>query len=45
MKIEMLRIKNFKVFKDVEMLDIPNFCVIVGANSIEKVHYLTYLVF
>jgi predicted ATPase len=36
MKIETLRIKNFKAFKDVEMLDIPNFCVIVGANGTGK---------
>ena len=36
MKIETLRIKNFKAFKDVEMLDIPNFCVIVGANGSGK---------
>jgi predicted ATPase len=36
MKIEALRIKNFKAFKDVEMLDIPNFCVIVGANGTGK---------
>ncbi len=36
MKIEALRIKNFKAFKDVEMLDIPAFCVIVGANGAGK---------
>ncbi|MCD2451083.1 AAA family ATPase [Methylicorpusculum oleiharenae] len=36
MKIETLRIKNFKAFKDVEMLDIPSFCVIVGANGTGK---------
>lgn len=36
MKIESLRIKNFKAFKDVEMLDIPNFCIIVGANGTGK---------
>ena len=36
MKIETLRIKNFKAFKDVEMLDIPTFCVIVGANGTGK---------
>jgi predicted ATPase len=36
MKIETLRIKNFKAFKDVEMVDIPNFCVIVGANGAGK---------
>jgi predicted ATPase len=36
MKIETLRIQNFKAFKDVEMVDIPNFCVIVGANVTGK---------
>ena len=36
MKIEALRIKNFKAFKDVEMQDIPAFCVIVGANGTGK---------
>jgi predicted ATPase len=36
MKIETLRIQNFKAFKDVEMVDIPNFCVIVGANGTGK---------
>lgn len=36
MKIESLRIKNFKLFKDVEMVDIPDFCIIVGANGTGK---------
>jgi predicted ATPase len=36
MKIEALRVKNFKAFKDVEMQDIPAFCVIVGANGTGK---------
>ena len=36
MKIEYLRLKNFKAFKDAEMQDIPNFCVIVGANGSGK---------
>lgn len=36
MKIEALRIKNFKAFKEVEMQDIPAFCVIVGANGTGK---------
>ena len=36
MKIEALRIKNFKAFKDVDMQDIPAFCVIVGANGTGK---------
>jgi predicted ATPase len=36
MKIEYLRLKNFKTFRDVEMKDIPRFCVIVGANGSGK---------
>lgn len=36
MKIEYLRLKNFKAFQDVEMKDIPRFCVVVGANGSGK---------
>jgi len=36
MKIEHLKIKNFKTFKDTEMNNIPSFCVIVGANGTGK---------
>ncbi len=36
MKIESLRLKNFKTFRDVEMKDIPRFCVVVGANGSGK---------
>lgn len=36
MKIESLRLKNFKTFRDVEMIDIPRFCVVVGANGSGK---------
>lgn len=36
MKIEHLRIKNFKAFNDAEMHHIPNFCVLVGANGSGK---------
>ncbi len=36
MKIEYLRLKNFKAFQDVEMKDIPRFCVVVGANGTGK---------
>jgi len=36
MRIESLRLKNFKAFKDVEMRDIPNMCVLVGANGTGK---------
>ena len=36
MHIEYIRLKNFKSFHDVEMKDIPRFCVIVGANGSGK---------
>ena len=36
MHIESIRLKNFKSFQDTEMLDIPRFCVIVGANGSGK---------
>jgi len=36
MHIEYLRLKNFRAFKDVEMRDIPRFCVLVGANGTGK---------
>jgi predicted ATPase len=36
MKIESVKLKNFKAFQNVEITDIPNFCVIVGANGVGK---------
>ncbi len=36
MKIEMIRLKNFKTFQNVTISEIPNFCVIVGANGTGK---------
>lgn len=36
MKIESLKIKNFKAFKNAEMRNIPRFCVIVGSNGSGK---------
>ena len=36
MRIESIRLKNFKSFRDMEMTDIPRFCVIVGANGTGK---------
>jgi predicted ATPase len=36
MKLESIRVKNFRAFKDAIMQDIPNFCVIVGANGSGK---------
>ena len=36
MKIESIRLQNFKAFQDVEINDIPAFCVIVGANGAGK---------
>lgn len=36
MKIESIRLKNFKAFKDVHLKDIPSFLVVVGANGAGK---------
>ncbi|MBR5337761.1 MAG: AAA family ATPase [Lachnospiraceae bacterium] len=36
MKIESLKIKNYKVFKDVNMENIPNFAVFLGKNGVGK---------
>ncbi len=36
MKIEYLRLKNFKAFQNAEMKNIPHFCVVVGANGSGK---------
>ena len=33
MKIESIRLKNYKVFRDVHLTDIPSFLVVVGANG------------
>ena len=34
MKIERIRLKNYKAFKDVTLVDVPSFCVLVGANGV-----------
>ncbi|TAE59500.1 MAG: chromosome segregation protein SMC [Nostocales cyanobacterium] len=36
MKIESIRLKNFKAFKEVEIKNIPKMCVFVGANGTGK---------
>ena len=36
MRIESIRLKNFRAFKDVTLRDIPSFCVLVGANGTGK---------
>jgi predicted ATPase len=36
MKIESIRLKNFKAFRDVDMKDLPDFLVVVGANGAGK---------
>jgi predicted ATPase len=36
MRIESIRLKNFRTFRDVHMRDIPSFCVLVGANGTGK---------
>ncbi len=36
MKIESLKIKNFRVFEDIHITEMPGFCVFVGANGSGK---------
>jgi predicted ATPase len=36
MKLESIRLKNYKAFQNIEINNIPNFCVIVGANGVGK---------
>jgi predicted ATPase len=36
MRIESIRLKNFRAFRDVHMRDVPAFCVVVGANGTGK---------
>jgi predicted ATPase len=36
MRLESIRLKNFRAFQDAEMRDIPRFCVLVGANGSGK---------
>lgn len=36
MKIESLRIKNYRVFRDIYMSSIPNFAVFIGKNGVGK---------
>lgn len=36
MRIESIRLKNFRAFQDVTLKDIPPFCVLVGANGTGK---------
>ena len=36
MRIESIRLKNFKAFRDVHLTDMPSFMVVVGANGTGK---------
>lgn len=36
MKIEYIRLKNFRAFQDAELSNIPQFCVFIGANGTGK---------
>ena len=36
MKIESIRLKNFKIFQDITIKEIPPFCVLIGANGTGK---------
>lgn len=36
MKIESIRLKNFKTFRDIHLTDMPSFLVVIGANGTGK---------
>jgi predicted ATPase len=36
MRVESIRLKNFRAFRDVHMREIPGFCVLIGANGTGK---------
>jgi len=36
MRVESIRLKNFRAFRDFHMRDIPGFCVVIGANGTGK---------
>ena len=36
MQIESIRLKNYKIFRDVHIRDIPKLCIVVGANGSGK---------
>lgn len=36
LKLESLRLKNFRAFKNAEIKNIPGYCVLVGANGVGK---------
>jgi len=36
MKVESIRLKNFRAFRDVHIRNIPGFCVLIGANGTGK---------
>ena len=45
MRIESIRLKNYKAFRDATLKDIPPFLVVVGANGSGKQPYLMCSVF
>ena len=36
MRVESIRLKNFRAFRDLDMRNIPGFCVLIGANGTGK---------
>jgi predicted ATPase len=36
MRIESIRLKNYKTFRDIHLRDVPAFLVVVGANGSGK---------
>ncbi|QDU54419.1 AAA family ATPase [Aeoliella mucimassa] len=36
MRVETIRLRNYRAFRDIEMTNVPEFCVVVGANGTGK---------
>ena len=36
MRIEFIEIKNYRLFRDVKLSNIPSLCVVIGANGTGK---------
>lgn len=45
MRVESIRLKNFRAFRDVHLGDIPAFCVLIGANGTGKSTFFSVFAF
>lgn len=45
MRVESIRLKNFRAFRNVHLRDVPGFCVLIGANGTGKSTLFTVFAF